>query len=227
MSSLVSSASQVRVWPGLAPRCSLEGKRHFAQNTMKSSTSLDVSSTGKMKTRPDRRAQIQRYAAFLRGVSPMNAKMPDLKRCFEAAGFVDVKTVLSSGNVVFSAPRTPQASLEKKAEAAMAKDLGRSFPVIVRSLADLHGILASDPYKAFRLAKGSKRVVTFLRRAPSSTLALPIEVDGARILCVKGAEVFTAYVRSPRGAVFMTLIEKTFGKDVTTRTWDTIQKVAR
>jgi len=25
----------------------------------------------------------------------------------------------------------------------------------------------------------------------------------------------------------MTLIEKTFGKDVTTRTWDTVKKVAR
>jgi uncharacterized protein (DUF1697 family) len=55
---------------------------------------------------------------------------------------------------------------------------------------------------------------------------LPIEIDGARVLCVKGKEVFTAYVRSPRGAVFMTLIEKTFGKEVTTRTWETIQKVA-
>ena len=33
----------------------------------------------------------------------MNAKMPELKKAFEAAGFADVKTVLSSGNVVFSA----------------------------------------------------------------------------------------------------------------------------
>jgi hypothetical protein len=45
-------------------------------------------------------------------------------------------------------------------------------------------------------------------------------------LCVKGNELFTTYVPSPRGPVFMTLIEKTFGKDVTTRTWDTIKKVA-
>lgn len=168
-----------------------------------------------------------RYAALLRGVSPMNAKMPDLVRCFEAAGFTDVKTVLSSGNVVFSAPLAARAVLEKKAEAAMAKTLGRSFSTIVRSLEDLRALLASDPYQGFRLAKGSKRVVTFLRQRPESKLSLPIEVDGARILCVKGSHVFTAYVRSPRGAVFMTLIEKTFGKDVTTRTWETIQKIAR
>jgi hypothetical protein len=52
-------------------------------------------------------------------------------------------------------------------------------------------------------------------------------MDGSRILLMKGGEVFTAYVASPRGAVFMTLIEKTFGKGVTTRTWDAVAKVAR
>jgi len=171
--------------------------------------------------------QMRRYAAFLRGISPMNAKMPELTRCFEAAGFADVKTVLSSGNVVFNGRAASESALEQKAEAALMKGLGRSFPVIVRSLDNLHAILASDPYQGFRLAKGSKRVVTFLRRAPSAKLSLPIEVDGARILCVKGAEVFTVYIASPRGAVFMTLIEKTFGKEVTTRTWGTLQKVAR
>jgi len=44
-----------------------------------------------------------RYVAFLRGVSPMNLKMADLKACFEKMGFTDVRTVLSSGNVVFTA----------------------------------------------------------------------------------------------------------------------------
>jgi hypothetical protein len=44
---------------------------------------------------------------------------------------------------------------------------------------------------------------------------------------MKGGEVFTAYVPSPKGPVFMTLIEQTFGKEVTTRTWDTVAKVAR
>jgi uncharacterized protein (DUF1697 family) len=173
------------------------------------------------------RTPLGRYAAFLRGVSPMNAKMPELKRCFEKAGFADVKTVLSSGNVVFSAPAARAASLDRQAEAALEKHLGRAFPTIVRSLDYLHTLLASDPFKAFKLPKDSKRVVTFLRSAQRAKLSLPIEVDGARILCVKGAEVFTAYVPSTRGAAFMTLIEKTFGKDVTTRTWDTIRKVAR
>ena len=33
-------------------------------------------------------------------------------------------------------------------------------------------------------------------------------------------------IMHPRTPVFMTLIAKTFGKDVTTRTWDTVKKCA-
>jgi uncharacterized protein (DUF1697 family) len=157
----------------------------------------------------------------------MNAKMPELKRCFEAAGFADVKTVLSSGNVVFSARAASERSLERRAEAAMNQALGREFLTIVRARDSLRAILASDPYRAFRLAPGAKRVVTFLRERPNSKLVLPIELDGARILCVDDRHVFTAYVLSPRGAVFMSLLERTFGAAITTRTWDTVEKVAR
>lgn len=169
---------------------------------------------------------MSRYVAFLRGVSPMNAKMPQLKRCFERAGFTDVKTVLSSGNVVFNARAASPRTLERKAEAAMAKHLGRAFYTIVRPAAALRKLLESDPYRAFRLPAKAKRVVTFVRRPPKAKLSLPLELDGARILAVKGGEVFTAYVPTGRGAAFMVLIEKTFGRDVTTRTWDTIKKCA-
>jgi uncharacterized protein (DUF1697 family) len=168
-----------------------------------------------------------RYAAFLRGVSPMNATMPQLKAAFEAAGFTEVKTVLSSGNVVFGATRASESSLQRKAEAAMLKRLGHQFLAIVRPIDALRELLASDPYNAFRLVPGEKRIVTFLRDTPNSDLTLPIELDGARIISVNGREVFTAYVPNPKGAVFMTLIEKTFGKEVTTRTWDTVARVAR
>ncbi len=167
-----------------------------------------------------------RYAAFLRGVSPMNAKMPELKKAFERAGFTDVNTVLSSGNVVFTSRAGSESSLEHKAEAAMSEHLGHAFGTIVRPVDALRAMLEADPWTQFPLAQGSKRVVTFLREGPTAKLPLPIELDGARILAVLDREVLTAYVPGPKGPVFMTLIEKTFGKDVTTRTWDTVRRVA-
>ena len=127
-----------------------------------------------------------RYVAFLRAVSPMNAKMPELKKCFEAAGFTDVTTLLSSGNVVFSARKASEASLERKAEAAMQKKLGRAFYTIVRSTDALQKMLETDPFSRFRLAKNAKRVVTFVRKPHPAKLKLPIELHGARILAMRG-----------------------------------------
>jgi uncharacterized protein (DUF1697 family) len=167
-----------------------------------------------------------RYVAFLRGVSPMNAKMADLKACFEKIGFTDVKTVLSSGNVVFTGPKKTESDLAKAIESGMEKYLPRSFPVIVRTIDHLLTLLKTDPYSDFGASPKAKRVMTFLSQPCKENLMLPVELDGATILTVKGTEVFTAYVPHERGPIFMTLIEKTFGKNVTTRTWDTIKKCA-
>jgi uncharacterized protein (DUF1697 family) len=172
---------------------------------------------------------MKRYVALLRGVSPMNCRMPALKACFEGAGFSDVKTLLSSGNVVFST-RTAVSpdKLRQRAEAAMEEDLGRSFGTFIRTTAELQALLAADPYAEFELAADAKRIVTFLREPGDkpAKLKLPIELDGARILKVSGGEVFSAYVRSANGPVFMSLLERTFGKDITTRTLDTVRKCA-
>jgi uncharacterized protein (DUF1697 family) len=168
-----------------------------------------------------------RYVAFLRGVSPMNARMADLRRCFESAGFTDVKTVLSSGNVAFDARAKPETALARAVEAAMTRQLDRSFYTIVRAAADLRDMIETDPFAAFRVGPNAKRVVTFLRDRHAGALSLPIESDGVRMLATTGREVFITYLPNPRGPVFMTLIEKTFGVNVTTRTWETVKRCSR
>lgn len=167
-----------------------------------------------------------RYVAFLRGVSPSNASMPELRRCFEAAGFTDVRTVLSSGNVVFTGDAAPAAALERRAAAAMQATLGHVFAPFVRPAPHLQALVASDPFAGFALPPAAKRVVTFLRGPAGPVAPLPIARDGASILRLAGAEAFTAYVPGPKGPVFMQLLERTFGTDITTRTLDTVRKCA-
>lgn len=150
-----------------------------------------------------------------------------MKQCLETAGFGHAKTVLASGNVVFDARATARESLERKVEAAMQKHLGRVFATTVRSIEELAAMRAADPYKKFDLPAKAKRVVTLLHAECTTKVKLPIELDEAQILCVKGTEVYSAYVPNAKGPVFMALIEKTFGKDLTTRTWDTIGKVVK
>jgi uncharacterized protein (DUF1697 family) len=168
-----------------------------------------------------------RYIALLRGVSPANLKMPDLKRCLEMAGYTKVKTVLSSGNVAFDSASRSVAAIERRIEAALTKKLGRSFYTIVRSVEHLNDLIEANPYADFDLPTDAKRVVTFARELPSLKSPLPVERDGAQILAAGSREAFSAYLPSPRGPVFMELIKATFGSEVTTRTWETVKKCAK
>jgi len=153
--------------------------------------------------------------------------MPDLKRCLEIAGFTKVKTVLSSGNVAFDSARGSVVAIERRIEAALTKELGRSFYTIVRSGEQLNGLVDADPYADFDLPSDAKRVVTFARKLPTPKVPLLVERHGAQILAAGSGEAFSAYVPSPRGPVFMELIKATFGSEVTTRTWETVGKCAK
>lgn len=156
----------------------------------------------------------------------MNAKMPALKACFEAAGFSDVRTLLSSGNVAFDAHASSLPTLEHRAEAAMQSGLGRSFVTIVRPQATLQALVASEPFATFELSQSSKPLVLFLREPVELDLDLPIHRGDASILAFNGSEALCAYVPGPDASGFMSLLERTFGKSITTRTLDTVRKCA-
>jgi uncharacterized protein (DUF1697 family) len=166
-----------------------------------------------------------RYAAFLRGVTPMNASMAELRRAFEAAGFESVRTILASGNVVFDSRSAQLPVLEKKVEAAIESGLGRRFLAIVRPVEELRRMLERDPYTG-RVNAAAKRIVTFVR-GPVAALKLPVQRDGATLLRLDKDVLFSAYLPTPKGPVFMALIERAVGKEQTTRTWQTLEKVAR
>jgi uncharacterized protein (DUF1697 family) len=156
----------------------------------------------------------------------MNAKMPALKASFESAGFSNVRTLLSSGNVAFDARASSLPTLERRAEAAMQSGLGRSFVTIVRSQAALQAFVESAPFAAFALSPSSKPLVLFLRDPAALTLDLPMRRHDASILAFNGSEALCAYVPGPNASGFMGLLERSFGKTITTRTLDTVRKCA-
>lgn len=168
-----------------------------------------------------------RFAALLRGVSPMNCRMPALKAALEKAGFTNVKTVISSGNAVFSSRSTSEAALERRCEDAMDKHMGKTFMTIVRPVDELAELLERDPFASYTLPPGAKRNVTFLRAAPTIQPKLPMDLRGARILALDDRLAFTYYVPNMADPAFMVLIEKTFGKEITTRTWETVGRIVK
>jgi uncharacterized protein (DUF1697 family) len=91
------------------------------------------------------------HVALLRGVNNpgkgARVSMADLRALFERLGFRDARTLLNSGNVVFSAPAgsTPR-SLRARIEAGLASELGVAVRVIVLSARDVAAVVREDPF---------------------------------------------------------------------------------
>ncbi|RVW10947.1 DUF1697 domain-containing protein [Prescottella agglutinans] len=89
-----------------------------------------------------------RYVALLRGINVggINIKMADLRQVFVDLEFDDVKTVLASGNVLFSSDSADVAGLKASIEAALRKVFGYEAWVFVLDTATLSGIVEAYPF---------------------------------------------------------------------------------
>ena len=118
-----------------------------------------------------------RYVALLRGINVGTAKpvaMTDLRACFEALGFTDVRTVLRSGNVVFDS-REPveHGALEE----AIASATGMSAGVVLVDGARFRRIVADNPLASVA-SDPSRALVYFLEAVPDDTgLGRPSDDD--------------------------------------------------
>jgi len=150
------------------------------------------------------------YAAFLRGIMPMNPNMRNekLKAVFESLGFSNVRTIIASGNVIFAARSENVEALEKKIETALKKNLGIKSPAYIRSKKELEQLIKKNPFKDAEHSKNSYLIVSFLRKKPWEICS-------------------TIDTTQTKGAEFMRAIEKQFGKDATTRTWKTVQRIVK
>ena len=89
-----------------------------------------------------------RYVALFRGINVGKAKriaMADLRVLLEKLGYSDVKTLLNSGNAVFTGAAGAANKHAERIRAAVSKQLGVDARVIVKSAKDVAGIVADNP----------------------------------------------------------------------------------
>ena len=89
-----------------------------------------------------------RHAALVRGINVGKAKrvaMTDLRAAVERLGFTDVRTLLNSGNVVFTAPGKSAGGAAAKIEAALATKIGVPARVTVLSAAEIAAAVDGCP----------------------------------------------------------------------------------
>ncbi len=106
-----------------------------------------------------------RYVAFLRAVNVGGriVKMDELRALFAAAGFTNVETFITSGNVIFDTGAKPGPALEAKIEAALKKALGYEVPTFVRSLAEVVTACERTPFRDRDVASAGAFLIGLLK----------------------------------------------------------------
>jgi uncharacterized protein (DUF1697 family) len=169
------------------------------------------------------------YVALLRGIGPGNPNMRNekLRSVFVQLGFKNVQSVISSGNIIFESSKGDIPKLESQIEHALTAELGINSAVIIRNHDQLKQ-LAANNYFGERLHNPKTYLtVTFLKQSLSNNFT-PAEDSGIiKIdpqLGVVCAVIDTISSKTPN---FMVWLEKQFGKGITTRTWNTVQRILK
>lgn len=174
-----------------------------------------------------------RYAALLRGIAPSFPNMSNahLRGVFEGLGFTAVASVLSSGNILFSTDAADVPALEARIQRALQDELGIPGGTIVRSHPELRALVDSDPFPGLEHGRGSYLTATFLKDSATGPVRLPEPEPWARIVRFDpGARAFLAMMQTTepnRAPRFMARLDRTYGKDITTRSWLTVQRIVR
>jgi uncharacterized protein (DUF1697 family) len=173
------------------------------------------------------------YVALLRGINVGGHKkvpMADLKKLLSTMGYSDVQTLLNSGNVVFRCKSTPTGQLEKTLETAIEKHFGFRVPVILRSGDDFKQLVDSEPFAGTEVTKNTRLYLSFLKNEAKEIPTLPLETEDGdfRILDYTNATVISVLDLSKTKTVDgMKSLENIFGKDITTRNWNTVEKIGK
>jgi len=175
------------------------------------------------------------YIAFLRGINVGGNKkvsMDRLGKAFESLGFENVKTLLASGNVLFETRTSDARALSETIEQKIKQTFGLDVHVILRTRRDIQKLVGFKPFENIRVTPRTRLFVSFLSEKPRTTLKIPYQSPDRsfRILRLIGCDVCSVLTLGPQWAKNlrqMDILEREFGKKITTRTWNTVQKCLR
>jgi uncharacterized protein (DUF1697 family) len=172
-----------------------------------------------------------RRVALLRGINVGRAKriaMADLRAIVEGLGFTDARTLLNSGNVVFTGARGASAALARRIEHEVAARTGVETRVTVLAADELAEVIADNPFRGESII-ASRLLVAFLREPETgiSALAPLAREDWSPDAFAVGRRA--AYLWCAGGILESRLSEavgRALGDAVTTRNWATVTKLA-
>lgn len=171
-----------------------------------------------------------KYVMLLRGMGPGDPKFNNqtVCRCLEKLGYSNVRSLQASGNYLFEGNEADNAKLETDIEASIEQAVGFRRAAIVRNSNEIAELMKYDPFKGMTHSSGSYLLVTFMKQPKKLDFALPYQPPDKpyEIIGAKNDMLFSV-VDNTTGKTpdLMVWLERQFGKDITSRTWNTIQRI--
>lgn len=170
-----------------------------------------------------------RFVVLLRGVNVGKGNrvpMADFRLLLEAKGYSDIRTLLNSGNAVFTGPGRSAGRHAEAIALAMQDSLGVSVPVVVKSADEFSVIIEENP-----IVPASDEYSRFLVAFSQDAAALRALAIISPL--VQSAEHFSigrhaAYLHCPQGISKSRAADALLGRSgrsVTTRNWATVLKL--
>ena len=172
---------------------------------------------------------MSKFAAFLRGINIGGHKkvpMSELKKTFEKIGLKNVKTLLASGNVVFDGNK----KLTNSISGTLEKTFGFPIETIIIPFETIDEIIESNPFKNVKITPKIRLYITFMKEKQKTRIKTPfsLEDNSFQIIKVTDSIIFSVLDLEKTGTTEgMGLLEKEFGKQITTRNYNTIVKLAK
>ncbi len=172
------------------------------------------------------------YVALLRGINVgghAKVAMSDLRDLLSGLGFVNPRTLLQSGNLVFEADGKTALELERSLEQEAARRLELRTDFLVRSAAEWAGVVDGNPFPDEAERDPGHLVVMFFKSAPDPAAvdALQAAITGREAIRAEGTHAYITYPDGiGRSRLTGTLVESRLGTRGTARNWNTVLKVA-
>jgi uncharacterized protein (DUF1697 family) len=172
---------------------------------------------------------VKKQVALLRGINVGGAKrvpMADLRALVEELGYTDVRTLLNSGNVVFSVPPRIKGDAAARIQAAVADKMGVSAKVVAITAEHFETVVKENPLAA--IATDPARFLVAFANDPADLAPLipftkqPLLPDALAI----GSRA--AYLWCAGGILeskLFTAVNRLLPQVATTRNWATVIKL--
>jgi uncharacterized protein (DUF1697 family) len=167
--------------------------------------------------------------ALLRGINVGRAKrvaMADLRALVEDLGYRDVRTLLNSGNVIFTVPGTVRGNPASRIEEAFASVIGFTSRVMVVTAAEVAAAVLENPLGEVADNPSRLQVGILADHAHRTRLEPLVKEHWAPEALALGTRV--AYLWCPRGGIdspLMAAAGRVLGDAWTVRTMATVTRI--